>query len=248
MNKREYESMYRLETNFWWYKVLHKLVEESVSNLNGKKDQIIVDAGCGTGRMLEILQKYGNVSGIDYSPDAIEFAKKRGLEKIILGDLNEYDFENESIDILISLDVLYHAAINDDKEVLSKFYSSLKVGGILILNLPAFEYLKRSHDIAVHTKRRYKKSDLNIKLEKIGFKVIKSGYRLPHLYFIILISKLLDKLKSKNSNESDLKEIPHWINNFLTKIGYLENKLIKTGLFMPVGSSVFVIAKKLIKE
>lgn len=244
MNKSEYESIFRLENNFWWYKVLHCLVEDCVLEVGLNKNQNILDAGCGTGRMLEIIQYFGITTGIDYSPEAIRLAKTRGLQNLIQGDLNDYEFEEKCFDIIISLDVLYHAAIISDTNVLSKFYNSLKPGGVLILNLPAFEYLRRSHDIAVHTKRRYRKKELIKILESIGFKIIKASYRLPHLYLIILLSKFIDKLKSKKSSESDLKKIPDWINNLLFKLGSFENFLIKKRLYIPVGSSVFIVATK----
>jgi SAM-dependent methyltransferase len=241
MEKSEYQRMYMLETSFWWYKVLHELVEGFVSK-NRKSDMKMLDAGCGTGRMMEILEKYGKITGIDYSDDAIGFCEKRGLKNLIKGDLNDYNFEKDNYDAIVCLDVLYHADIKDDLSVLKKFYSSLKKDGILILNLPAFDYLKRSHDVVVHAKKRYRKRAFVSELKTIGFSVHRSGYRLPHLYFIILVSKLFQG--KSNPNESDLKPISGWINSLLYQFGKVENWMIKHQFSFPVGSSLFVIAKK----
>ncbi len=61
MEKSEYCRMYTLESEFWWYKVLHDLVESTIRK-NKKTGAIsMFDAGCGTGKMMEILQKYGKV-------------------------------------------------------------------------------------------------------------------------------------------------------------------------------------------
>lgn len=244
MDKSEYLQMYNLETNFWWYKILHELVDFTIGK-NKKEGEIkILDAGCGTGRMMQILQKYGVVYGIDYSEDAVSYARKRGLSNIVTGDLNNYHFKKESYHSIVCLDVLYHEGINDEVAVVKNFHHSLKTGGILVINLPAFEYLKRPHDIVVHTRKRYRKSEFTKELKVIGFSVISSSYRMPHLYFIILISNLFRGKNNLKKSESDLKELPNWLNTLLIFLGRIENYLIKIGFCFPVGSSLFVVAKK----
>lgn len=244
MDKSEYVRMYHLESNFWWYKVLHELVDFTIRK-NKKEGGIrILDAGCGTGRMMEICQKYGTITGIDYSADAVSFAKKRGLNNVEIGDLNDYSFEKDTYDAVICLDVLYHTGIRNDLEVVEKFYQSLKKDGILIINLPAFDYLKRPHDIVVHTKKRYRKKAFVNELKETGFSIISSSYRMPHLYFIILISKLFRKERNLKEAESDLKELPVWLNTILLNFGRMENWWLGRGFSIPMGSSLFIVAKK----
>ena len=194
--------------------------------------------------MMEICRPYGTVRGIDYSPDAIYYAKKRGLRNIELGDLNNYPFEDEIFDVVICLDVLYHSAIENDRTVVEKFYHTLKKDGILIINLPAFDYLKRSHDLVVHTKKRYRKKAFEKELKEIGFTILISSYRMPLLYFVILITKMFNHKSRANESESDLKELPVWLNTLLLNYGRLENWWLKQGFGFPVGSSLFVVAKK----
>jgi SAM-dependent methyltransferase len=244
MDKSEYLRMYQLETNFWWYKTLHELVDDTIKITKPEGEISILDAGCGTGRMMEICQKYGTATGIDYSPDAVYYARKRGLKNIEIGDLNNYPFADEAYDVVVCMDVLYHAAIENDRAVVEKFYHTLKEDGILIINLPAFDYLKRSHDIVVHTKKRYRKGAFEKELKEIGFTIQKSSYRMSLLYFIILIAKLFQPKSKANESESDLKELPVWINTLLLNYGRLENWCIKHGIGFPVGSSLFVVAKK----
>lgn len=244
MEKSEYTRMYVLETSFWWYRVLHELVEDCIKKNKPEGLLHILDAGCGTGRMMEICQKYGPVEGIDYSEDAVQYARKRGLENVVLADLNDVLIEPNAYNMIVSLDVLYHSAIKDDKVILGKFYDSLKDGGLLIINLPAFEYLKRSHDVVVHTKKRYRKNAFERELKEAGFSIITSSYRMPLLYFIILVAKLFHQKPQSQESESDLKELPGWLNSLLLSMGRVENWLIRQGIPFPVGSSLFVVAKK----
>jgi predicted TPR repeat methyltransferase len=243
MDKNEYSNIFAHETTYWWYLVLHQLVELVVRKKAGGKKLRILDAGCGTGGMMKILEKYGSVKGFDFSEEAINLAKTRGLYQVTKQDLNTW-VSLEKYDIIISLDVLYHSGIKDDIEVIRQFYNALEDGGILILNLAAFGILKRQHDIIVHTQRRYRKKVLVKELEYIGFEIVKASYRLPHLYFVILGAKLLGKKKKQYKTESDLNKIPKWLARFLFFEGTLENKWLLAGGTFPVGSSLFIVAKK----
>ncbi|HAH22371.1 MAG TPA: class I SAM-dependent methyltransferase [Prolixibacteraceae bacterium] len=244
MDKSEYLRIYQFETSYWWYRTLHELVDNTIRNNKPEGEIVVLDAGCGTGRMMEICQKYGTVRGIDYSPYAVYFARERGLKNVETGDLNNYPLENNTYDVVVCLDVLYHSALENDRAVIEKFYHTLKKGGMLIIDLPAFESLRRSHDIVVHTKKRYRKKALEKDLKEIGFTLMKSSYRLALLYFIILVVKLFQPKSQTMESKSDLKELPVWINTLLLNYGRLENWCIKQGFGFPVGSSLFAVAKK----
>ena len=242
MNKEEYYNMYKLENNFWWYKTLHSLII-SIVKQKKKASTSILDAGCGTGRLVELLNDLGEVTGLDFSEEAIHLSKKRGLKNVFTEDLNTWE-SKEKYNIITSIDVLYHSAIKEDTLILQKFYKSLSNEGTLILNLPAFNSLKRDHDEVVHTKRRYVKKNLVNKLESIGFTVQKASYRLPHLYIIIILRKFLNKLFLIKKNKSDVQELSKWINNVFVFLGKLENYfLLKIGS-LPLGSSLFIVAIK----
>ena len=156
MNLAEYRRMFEVEDIHWWYVGLHDLILRSVkmeSHLIGRPLQIL-DAGCGTGRLLQRLSEYGDAEGCDASEEAVRYCHMRGV-KAEVADLNELHLKADSYDVITSIDVLYHAGIKDDVDVLKRFYTGLKPGGVLIINLVAFESLRSSHDIAVHTRERY---------------------------------------------------------------------------------------------
>ena len=245
MNKKEYKKIFALEKDYWWYKGLHELVLKTIKNYSSNNNISILDAGCGTGRMMELLNKFGEVSGIDYSEDAVRFSKKRGLKNVKMIDLNNWNKNEKSYDIVVCLDVLYHSGIKDDIEIIRKFYSALNNKGILILNNPAFNILRRHHDLVVSTKRRYRKNGLVKKIKDIGFNIRTATYRLPYLFIIIIIiKKLLPKISSPNQTVSDLVSLPVWLNKLLLSINRIENKFILRGINMPFGSSLFIVAKK----
>jgi SAM-dependent methyltransferase len=244
MELSEYGSMFHLENEYWWYKGLHELVEHYIRKIEPGRLRIF-DAGCGTGRMMELLGKYGRVKGVDYSEEAITLCKRRNLSDAVVADLNEWQGKSEEFDAIVSLDVIYHEAICDDLEILCKFHKTLVKNGTLILNLVAFNILKREHDLVVGAKKRYRKKEFKEKLQKTGFLPVVITYRLPYLFLYLISRKFGRKVfNMKTEVVSDLQSLPPRINHLLTLIIRLENKIITSGLNMPFGSSLFVVARK----
>jgi SAM-dependent methyltransferase len=244
MQKAEYEAMYEIENDHWWFQGLHELVEHYVQQLN-RRDLLMLDAGCGTGAMSEILARYGTVDSIDVSPEAIFFCKKRGLKNLALQDLNDWHCRNGYYDIIVSLDVLYHQAVQDDAAIIRRFHEALKNGGILIIHLPAFECLRRGHDIVVKAARRYTKKKVAALLREGGFSAQIVTYRLPLLFILILLIKALQFfIRSGSTERSDTRPLPAIINGLFLMMVRIENKFIRGNAHLPFGSSVFAVAKK----
>lgn len=241
MNAEEFENIYKLEETHWWYRTLDDIVEEFIRRNIGNRQVKIFDAGCGTCRLLSKLQKYGDVAGIDNSESAINFCKTKNIVNIKKIDLNEWHEENE-YDIIVSLDVLYHKTIKSVDAVIASFYQALNSNGILIMNLPAFNLLKRLHDKVVGGDKRFRKNEVENMLRQRGFDIQFISYRLPFAFLGILVKKLFFSWKKKA--KSDLSEVIPVLNQFLYFIHKVENKLLINKWHLPFGSSLFVVAIK----
>jgi 2-polyprenyl-3-methyl-5-hydroxy-6-metoxy-1,4-benzoquinol methylase len=246
MEKNEYEIMYNFENTYWWYRGLHELVEHYV-RLHAKKKAaslVILDAGCGTGIMLEIAAQHGMAEGFDYSDEAMKFCRKRGLQNAYCLDLNSWWPPREKYDVIICLDVLSHESVADEERVFSNFSAALKPKGLLILNLPAFELLRRKHDKAVRTKRRYTKWSTKKIIINCGFRIEYATYRLPFLFGIILAKKTFEWVFFNKTVRSDLALLPKWVNGLLLFFNRLENSIIFSGISLPLGASLFMVCSK----
>lgn len=246
MNKNEYQIMYDIEDSYWWYSGLHDLIEYFLRKKakTSTAPLSILDAGCGTGRLMERAQRFGAVEGFDFSEEALRYCNLRGLKLIHHQDITTWIPPKERYDVVLSLDVLCHRSIEEVSEVINKLFDSLKKGGLCLINVPAFEALKRTHDEAVHTKRRFRRKETVELFRAAGFKIVRGTYRLPYLFFIILLNKGIDLILPPRSIRSDLRELTPWINKGLYFMHRAENILIESGVSLPLGSSLFLVAQK----
>lgn len=246
MKESEYRAIYSAEDTHWWYLGLRELVFTSLRSFTGGRKAEVLDAGCGTGASLVQLSREGyGCCGLDFSGTALDFCRERGLRRLARGSVSELPFKDSAFDAVISLDVIYHAAVKDDLQALKEFRRVLKKGGILIMNLPAYEFLRSPHDLANQTKTRYTKRMLGEKLDAAGFKAERLTYRNTALFPLIAAVRLAKKLVpgGSHSNESDLGEVNPLVNRALAAVLSLENRLIKT-FSMPFGTSVFCVARR----
>jgi len=249
MNIAEYRRMFEAEDQHWWYVGLHELV---MCHVTAEAERCgrplrILDAGCGTGRLMQLMSAYGEVEGYDASEEALHYCRKRGLEAS-LADLNDLQLEGDRYDIITSIDVLYHTGIRDDVAVLKRLYAALKPGGMLILNLVAHECLRSSHDIAVHTRERYTRQSLLARVESAGFSAGYAAYRVCFLFPLIAGYRMLQRgigvgAADPGAVASDVIVPGRLVNALLLGVIRLENRVMKRWP-LPFGSSVFLLARK----
>lgn len=110
-----------------------------------RRDLRIIDVGCGAGWLCTELCRFGRVTAIDLSADVLARAQVRMPQvAFIPGDFMELPFEDESFDVVVSLEMLAHVA--DQSAFISRLARILRPGGVLMLatqNRPVLERLNR---------------------------------------------------------------------------------------------------------
>jgi len=110
---------------------------------------------------------------------------------------NSYFIEKPKFyDAIIYMDVLEH--IESDKNEVEKAFNSLKKGGKLIINVPAFSFLYSQFDKDIGHYRRYSKKSLNNLLTTFPFKEIKMKYYDSIGFLLSFLSKKINKDYRKN--------------------------------------------------
>lgn len=246
MEKDEYSIMYDIEQSYWWFVGKQFLVKSILRKFKPsrlKKDRVL-DIGCGTGIILKLLEGFGTAYGVELSADAIQFLKKRGLRFVARSDASQsIPFKDSSFSAITCLDVLEH--LDDDLALLNEMLRVCKPGGHIVLTVPAFNVLWSPHDVALHHRRRYTRTQMLKKIFRLNCTVVKNSYYNTILFLPILaIRKLKPFLSDRQNVESDFFiPIPRWINALLTFLYVAEIGCLQF-LNFPFGVSLLLILKK----
>jgi 2-polyprenyl-3-methyl-5-hydroxy-6-metoxy-1,4-benzoquinol methylase len=131
-------------SNYWERseeKVLSLIKEKIEKHLPRSRDSWLLDAGCGTGRLLPEFQKYfSNILAIDPDPLQIEKARETAringfADKVVfkMTSAELLDWKEESVDVILSSHVIQHVHTKTVPKILSKFQTVLKSDGLLFI-------------------------------------------------------------------------------------------------------------------
>lgn len=202
----------------------------------------ILDVGCGTGVNLEFLSRFGKVSGIDISSEAVRYCHIKGFSDVWQGRAENLDIPGASFDMVVAIELLEH--IQDDVATLREFSRVLRSNGLLFLTVPAYQFLWTEHDEILGHVRRYTLPGLRAKLEEAGFVVEKGSYMVTFtspLFLYRILKKLFRSKKTKS--QTSYVFLPPLLNNLLVLPFFLEAEILRY-THLPFGTSVVCIARK----
>ncbi len=245
MDPAEYETMYRVEDSHWWYRGMAVITRSILNRWTPELSrQKILDAGCGTGAAIKtLLSGLGNPVGIDLSTKAIQFCRERGIQPLVQASVCDLPIIDSTFDLVTSLDVLYSADVPDVVMALKELARVLAPQGHLLLRVPAYNWLRGSHDVVVHTARRFTRKEVSRQLELAGFTVLHITYANVLLFPFVLVKRMIEKIFPPKKPVSDLKIRFGIINQILMRILSLEAPLAAK-LTLPYGLSVIAIARR----
>jgi SAM-dependent methyltransferase len=235
-----YKEMFELERRHWWFAAKHRIVLAMLRRFlpadNGRAK--VADVGCGCGRMLELLSRDYDATGIDASPVAVEFAKQRNVP-VVQGALPDgLTLPDGAFDAVLMLDVLEH--LEDDVTCAAAVGRLLRPGGTLLLTVPAFQWLYGPHDVAHHHKRRYNQAQLRDVLRRAGFRIRYISYYNTLLFPLALPPRLFGRSKAGQQVSTAPPAAP--INAVLRAIFSSERHLVGR-LSLPFGLSLIAVAE-----
>ena len=229
--------MHDLEQNLWWYRSLHdKILHQIRKHFGDSRELAILDAGCGTGGMLSVLreQGYTDLAGFDYSQDAIELSVERRLD-VEFGDLRKVEKFRPAgrYDVIICNDALY--ILNDEEMVraLAAFKVRLKPNGLILVNVHAFDAFAGTHDVVMHSQRRYTAAMFERFTRQAGLKLSYHTYWPFFLALPIWVVRRWQRHQLKKGKinletlESDVQYPGDFINGILRFLTNAEHALLR---------------------
>jgi SAM-dependent methyltransferase len=238
---RDYElQTHQAEDRHWWYRGRRTVLDGVIANLGLPGSARILDAGCGSGRNMVELSRYGRVTGIELSETSVALARQRNAGEVISGSLLEMPFAQDSFDLAVTLDVIEH--LEDDLAALRELRRTVAPGGALLVTVPAYQWLWSGHDEINHHHRRYTRGSLQKVAEAAGWRQQRTTYFNSLLLPVAIMLRVLDRVNTKTTESSlDLWVPPEPLNWVLERPLAFEAALIRRGGRIPAGLSLLAV-------
>lgn len=135
-----------------------------INKCNLKKEDLILEYGCGDGRIMRHLNDNYNIYGVDIVEDFILHSHKLNLKTSLLENNKINNFDK-----IYSLTVFIHLNKSNSKNALQYIYDNLKDGGLAYLQILVYGF---DHDANEYIALNYwKKETLEKMVKSIGFKI-----------------------------------------------------------------------------
>jgi SAM-dependent methyltransferase len=144
-------------------------------------------------------------------------------------------------DLVGAFDVLEH--VDEAEEGLGEIHRALRPGGGLVLTVPQHAWLwSRQDELACHV-RRYAASDLEQKLVRAGFETL---FRTSFVSLLLPLMWLSRRLRDAAGDEDASSELRTGkvADAVLGAVMGVERAMIRSGLRLPVGGSLLLVARK----
>jgi SAM-dependent methyltransferase len=238
---RDYElQTHQAEDRHWWYRGRRKVLDGAIAALGLPENARILDAGCGSGRNMVELARFGTVTGVELSDTSVALARARNAGEVVEGSVLEMPFAEDSFDLAVSLDVIEH--LEDDLGALRELRRTIAPGGLLLVTVPAYQWLWSGHDEINHHHRRYTRRTLQRVAEQAGWQQARTTYFNSLLLPVAIVLRVLDRFSRKTTESSlDLWIPPEPLNTALEQPLNLEAALIAHGARIPAGLSLMAV-------
>jgi SAM-dependent methyltransferase len=254
MNPGEHALMARVEADHWWYRGLRDALARALRapDLALPERPRVLDAGCGTGENLRLLAELlhpAYLGGFDVSEEALALARAKAPgADVYRSDLCDPELHSGAFDLVVSLDAVCIPGAARALPGLRRLAAALAPRGLLVLHLPAYEWLRSEHDAAVHTSERFTLGGLKALLYDLGLEVVRGSYRLCALLPLVAATRLPGRRRARADTGAARSQL-HAAQGGAASAALLavlraENRLIARGVALPFGSSVFAIGRK----
>jgi SAM-dependent methyltransferase len=224
-------------SDFFWFRGKRGLIRVLLEKVSFGGPFRILNAGAGTGDDISVISEFGEVFVVDTSAEALEMVPDELVAEKRVSDVTALSYADNSFDLALAFDLFEH--VEDDARAVAELLRVLRPGGHLLFTVPAFNFMMSRHDRRLGHFRRYDMRALDVLLKDLVWR--ERGYWMTLLFPLLLASRLMDGIREP---KREFPQIPGFINSLFSGILAFENGLIRAGLPLPVGSTIYGICIK----
>lgn len=243
-SNESYAGLAEAEDANFWFVARNALILWAIDRYFPRFESLL-EVGCGTGFVLSgIARRYpqARLTGSEVLTAGLAHAARRVPGAALLQmDARRCPFIQE-FDVVAAFDVIEHVV--EDEEILASLYRAARPGAGCLITVPQHAWLWSPVDEAAHHVRRYTAAELHRKIERAGFRILRSTSFVSLLLPALLLSRQTARRRPTKPGEGELRIHPA-LNRLLLGAMTTERWLIQRGLNLPVGGSRLVIAQKI---
>lgn len=240
------EATYEAEQKHFWFHGFRRFVEPLVERgAAGRRHLRVLDCGCGTGRNLEWLARYGEAFGFDLTWRGLEFATAHGARRLVQASITHIPYRTGSFDLVTSFDVMQSLSEAQEHDTMREFARLLRPGGALVLNVAAMEVLRGDHSVLAEEARRYSRPMMRAAIAGAGLRIERLTHTNGVLFPAILARRTLERRRGlpEQAHAREFTIPPAPVNAALKALLSVEAALVRHAT-LPFGSSLVCLARK----
>jgi SAM-dependent methyltransferase len=223
----------------WWFRGRRAVLRAVLPGVLPVQPARLLELGCGSGNMLEMLEEFGEAVGVEANPDLVAAARAVGLDARRGTLPGALPVPSEWADVVLLLDVLEH--LDDEAAALAAARGALTPGGVLVITVPAYAWLWSGHDMALGHRRRYTAARLRATVAGAGFRVTRVTYFSTLLFPMLALARAAKRLRGDASH--DLRPVGRALGIVLERCFAFERHLVPR-MRLPFGSSLLLLARR----
>lgn len=244
MDSDLYDEFAAVESEHWWFQGRRAIVNDVLERwlLPAASPRRILDIGCGTGEMLEMLTRFGDVVALDASEAAVTYCRGRfgDTVKVTRGLVPDDLPVDEQFDLVSAFDVIEH--IDDDVGALKALRDITAPAGTIIVTVPAFPSLWSVHDERNQHRRRYRAPVLTERMTDAGYAVQFVSYFNSLMFPAVASVRLIQRFQRREKAASNMALPPPKINAGLRRAFASERAVLRRGR-LPFGTSIVAVGQ-----
>ena len=244
MDLRYEQETVAVEDHHWWYAGRRTILAAVLDRLAMPPGAEILDAGCGSGRNMVWLARFGAVTGLELSEESLSYARGRDVGPVVAGSVEDVPFDDDSFDLATSFDVIEHL---DDARGLAELARVVRPRGHLFVSVPAYPWLWGEHDVRNHHRRRYTRDALLAAAREAGWTPRWTSHFNALLLPAAVAHRLAGRLRrdrDAHHGHSEFALTPARLNPLLRLPLEVEATLLRRGRRLPLGLSLLGLFEK----